>query len=146
VPNPRGLTGGRAVTIRCHHQIQAGGDWRGEHPQAIGNGVLALNRRQQDLHQGAVLQDPAHGLITLPQPGQITRRKRDLKVGGPVTELQPPKRGQGWKQLIPKPQPLQQIPAGMGQGIGPIPTLKRGGFERITELDLPARIRQSQGR
>ena len=142
--NASSLAGRGAMAIGRHHQIHPQERGHRSQPKARVDRRLVLHRLQQHSHQILVLQDPAHGLIA-PKPREISCCEGNLQVSGPITEFQAAKGRQGRHQGIPKPKPLQQTLAGMGQGVGPVAFPQCRSCEGIAELHLPARIRQGQG-
>ena len=129
------------VTIGGHLQIhRACGSAARRIPQAEAHSALLLQGTKQQLHQGLMLQDPAHrsgvGLGAVPR--QIRSEKRHLPPQGAITELQPAEGRQMGAQRLPEIQAGQQLGAGMGEGVGAAAVEQPLAGLWIAELHLPA--------
>ena len=142
------------MPISGHKQIRSGigGGWNDG--RRLTELQLKARFGQQGLeqhgHQRPMLQDPAHcgGSPGCDPMGrrQIPLREHDLAVQGAVAEVEPTEWRQGWLQREPEIKLLEQLSAGMGEGVGALALAELLRRERIPQLHLPAGTGQGQGR
>ena len=130
--NAQGLPGGGVGAIGRHHQIR----WAGPHgspyrspglPQLGGDGWMGMQPLKQHPHQGPVLGNPAQGgtfalggtLALGKGGGQIWEGEGHRGPSAEIEQLQAPKGHHQRVAGLPKAEPLEQPPTGLGKGIGP---------------------------
>ena len=133
------------MAISGHFQIDHRGGLRA-------NGIAKVQAQtrfpfellEQQSHQRPVLQNPAHSICStgLRAAGPITRQERHLPLQSLIAELQEAKRRQIRQQSLPEIQALQQLSAGVGEGVGAAALQQSRGGQGIPQLHHPATARQ----
>jgi hypothetical protein len=115
-----------------------------------------LELLQQQIHQGAVLPDPADGFpvaiaagggrLAPGPPAEVRPTELALAARALIPEFQAVEGSQLGLQGLPEAQAIEQALAGVGQGVGPLAPAQAGCIEGIVELNVPAHLGQGQGR